>query len=132
FTIDLKWNSKKGTLSNISGFHHDFYGYIEKNGPFEFVNKVMHKSGCYTVDILHEGFTVKKEGTFFPKEWSREKVVDKIYEAVENFKKSGAVPELTDKGKYKISGLTSEGIKIEMYITKNGQITTAYPKLIKE
>lgn len=53
--------------------------------------------------------------------------LNKIYEAYENFVKSGAVVKKEVGRKYLISGVTSESIEIEMYITKKGQITTAYP-----
>ena len=37
------------------------------------------------------------------------------------------VPELRNDGKYIIQGCTSEGVEIEMFITKKGHLTTAYP-----
>jgi hypothetical protein len=68
-----------------------------------------------------------KDITYFPSEWSREKVVSKIYEAYNNVVKDRAQLQLNDKGKYHIIGITNEGVKIEMYITAKGKITTAYP-----
>jgi hypothetical protein len=71
---------------------------------------------------------VKYKGTFFPADWSRKKVIEKICEAYENFLKSGVLPR-EEKGKYVIEGFINEGIKIRMYITKNGVLKTAYPLL---
>lgn len=124
--IELKWNELKGTLSGISGFHHDFMGTLEKSGLLKFVRKGVEKNGCYLVDIILDGSRIPGK-TFFPQHWSREKVVSKIYEAYDNFIKSGAIPELNNKGKYVINGYTNEGIEIQMFITKNGQMATAYP-----
>ncbi len=68
--------------------------------------------------------------TLFPQLWPREKVISKILEAYDHFIKTGAKNyELKPSGKYLVTGFTDEGIKIEMYITKKGQITTAYPVL---
>jgi hypothetical protein len=71
-----------------------------------------------------------KEITFFPSHWSRKQVIEKIYEAYDNFRKSGVEPLIRD-GKYYIEGAIQEGVDIAMYITKNGEIKTAYPVLPK-
>jgi len=55
------------------------------------------------------------------------KVIAKIYEAYDSFKINGAITHLEKDGKYKIRGLTKEGIKIEMVITQKGHMKTAYP-----
>ena len=68
-----------------------------------------------------------KEKTFFPAHWSRGKVIDKICEAYSNFQKNGGIPILEKDGKYSLIGFTNENIEIQMYITKKGQIVTAYP-----
>ena len=116
--------SKKGKLS-IGGFHHDFKNAIEKSGVLDFTNKVFNEHGCYSADLIIDGKSFTK--TFFPKNWSRKEVSGKIYEAYGNFIKSGVIPELRNDGKYRIVGLTNEGIAIEMHITQKGLIKTAYP-----
>jgi len=126
--IELIWNDSKNTLSGISGFHHDFMGTVEKSGLMKFV-RTAEKNGCYMADIIVGEQSVPGK-TFFPQHWSRETVVNKIYEAYEHFIKSGATP-LEKKGKYIIDGTTKEGIEIRMFITKNGHLKTAYP-IIKE
>jgi hypothetical protein len=49
------------------------------------------------------------ESTFFPKDWSPQKVVDSINEAFEN-------KQFVEGTKNKFRGLTADGLKIEMYI----------------
>ncbi len=122
--VELKW-SELGFLLDLSGFHHDFMGAVEKSKAFKFLNKVMNENGCYSADIVLEGKTFPK--TFFPQHWSQREVADKIYEAYYNFINSGAPLELGRGGKYVVKGYTSEGIKIEMHVTQKGLITTAYP-----
>lgn len=118
--------TKKGKLA-IDGFHHDLKNVIEKSNILDFTNRVSYEHGFYKVALFDQGNFVKN-ATFFPAEWSRDKVISKIYEAYDNFIKSGAIaPE--KGGKYIVEGLISEGITIRMFITKNGRIVTAYPKL---
>ena len=123
--IELIWNDAKNTLSGISGFHHDFMGAIENSGLMKFV-RTAEKNGCYMADIIVNEQRIPGK-TFFPQHWSREEVIEKIYEAYANFINSGATPELSKNGKYIINSATNEGIEIRMYITKKGQMTTAYP-----
>ncbi len=71
---------------------------------------------------------VNNHKTFLPQHWSHEKVISKVLEAYDHFIKTGAKNyKLLANGKYRITGFIDEGVKIEMYITKTGQITTAYP-----
>jgi hypothetical protein len=95
---------------------------------FEFVNKTIDEHGFYTVEMRHLGQKVKFS-SFFPAEWSREKVINKIYEAYDNFMKNGANARQLPNGRYLAQGLTSEGIKIDMHITKEAVMKTAYPVL---
>lgn len=113
-------------MPKIRGFHHDFMGVIEKSGVLEFTNKQIFSNGSYAVELKYLGHKVK-DITFFPAHWTREKIIEKILEACENFVKSGAEISLESSEVCSIQALTNEGIKIQMYITKNGLINTAYP-----
>jgi hypothetical protein len=115
-------------VPQISGFHHDLLNAVEKSGMFEFANKIIEKGGFYTADLFHQGQFVKSI-SFFPAHWPREKVIEAIGEVYDNFIKSGEIAELLSNGKYRIVGALQNGIKIEMYITKKGKITSAYPLL---
>ena len=72
--------------------------------------------------------TYQPNKTFFPQHWTRETLIKKVFEAYDDFVAKGAKAVL-DKGKYRIQGYTAEQIKVEMLITQNGQITSAYPML---
>jgi len=122
--IDL---TKRGKIA-VSGFHHDYKNAIEKSKVIDFLDKVVNEHGYYSARLVENGNHIK-DASFFPAHWSRKQVAEKIHEAFNNFIKNGAVIESEKGGKYVINGLTNEGIKIEMYITKAGEITTAYPKL---
>jgi hypothetical protein len=127
--MELNLN-KKGKLK-LSGFHHDLEHVIEKSDILKFTNKAFDKYGCYSADLVMDGLPRVPDKTFFPAHWSREDVVKKIYEAYDDFEKSGANATLIPNGTYKINGFTKEGIKIEMLVTQKGVINTAYPKLGK-
>ena len=124
--IDLSF-SRRG-VPQIGGFHHDYMHTIKKSKTFEFVNEVVDKTGFYTAELFCEGKYIDIK-TFFPAQWSREQVINAIYEVYENFIKNGCIPKLEIDGKYSMQGLTKEGIEIIMYITKKGTIKTAYPIL---
>lgn len=122
---------KKG-LVRLSGFHLDIMNLIEKSGIFEFRHRIPHPNGCYTATLYYKGQYVKKI-TFFPAHWSRQEAVDAILEVykkhVKMLKKEGIIPTLNREGKYTIKGLAKEAVEIEMHITQNGTIKTAYPVL---
>jgi hypothetical protein len=61
--------------------------------------------------------------TFFPDEWSRERVVNEIASAL----KEGRVRNrITDRPNF-FRGYSKSGIEINGYLDSNGQIMTAYP-----
>jgi len=92
----------------------------------EFKNKVMTQHELYKADIIFEG-QVYPDKAFFPSSWPREKVIEKIYEAYDNFKENGANAILDNK-KYCIRGITKEGIVIEMhFLPSSAELKTAYP-----
>jgi hypothetical protein len=127
FGIELGF-SRRGVLF-VEGFHHDTMNLLEKSGVIEFADKIVYENDFYQATLRYNSNVVKQTATFFPSHWSREQVMNKIYEAYGNFVKSGSKPILTRDGKYVIKGTIEEGIEIEMRITKNGHICTAYPIL---
>jgi len=122
--IDL---TKKGKIA-LGGFHHDYQNAIEASKVIDFVNKAVNEYGYYSAQLFENGNYIK-DASFFPAHWSRKQVADKICEAYSNFIKSGANIMKESGGKYHILGLTNEGIEIKMYVTKAGEIPTAYPLL---
>ncbi len=127
--LGIGWVKKGKEIIKWFGFHHDFMGTIEKSGLVKFTNKVIHGNGFYKADVIING--IQRPKTFFPQHWSHEKVISKILEAYDHFIKNGAKNyELGKDGKYFVTGFIDEGVKIEMYITKKGQIVSAYPVLM--
>lgn len=111
----------------LTGFHHDMHGTIEQSGIITLIDKTIDDFGCYAGKPVFNGQTLSKK-TFFPQSWSREKVINKIFEAYDNFKTSGATDYIiTERGTYEFTAYTNEGIKIQFDITKNGVINTCYP-----
>lgn len=123
--VDIKWHEVKEIWKNFGGCHHDYAGLLEKSKAATITKITIRNDGCYYAKVLIAGRSQNR--AFFPQHWSREQVAQKIWEAYENFQKSGAKPILQDNGTYKIAGLTSEGILIEMCITQGGKMNTAYP-----
>ncbi|MED2131643.1 EndoU domain-containing protein [Brevibacillus porteri] len=79
------------------------------------------------VDIFNGTSYVRKEQTssFFPKHWSADDVMTAIYEVYVD-----AIPALKSNGTemiHKWVGRHSSGIKSELWLDKDGRITTAYP-----
>ncbi len=120
--------SKKGA-PHIGGFHIDHMNRIEKSGILEFSNKVMHKDGFYSAELLFNGKTAKRTATFFPVHWTNEQVIDAIFEAYDNFIKKNSTPKIKPNGTFTIHGHLKNDIVIEIYLTKKGEIITAYPLL---
>ena len=78
------------------------------------------KHGVYEGYVTVNGVTKKVASSFYPREWSPQQIVNAIHEAYGN--------------KVNVSGSRyrghSQGINIEMYLTPEGMIKSAYP--IKE
>ncbi len=105
----------------LSGFHHDYLGQIEELGIIQFTDIINGPNGVYSAKWWYKG--IDKRSTFFPKNWSREKVCEVILEACEQ-------PRLikkADSGNITLRGLTKEEITIEFVVNPEGKITTAYP-----
>jgi hypothetical protein len=124
FGMEIGWTKKM--KPKLGGFHHDFGNKVVESNIFDFTDKVVHESGAWKGTMFYKGDRVK-DITFFPPDWSREKVVNKIFEAYRNAIKSGGKLELNNEFKYPIEGFTNEGLEIMMHITKKGHITTVYP-----
>ncbi|ARB36582.1 hypothetical protein JS609_01252 [Bacillus subtilis] len=80
--------------------------------------KTPDKNGVYEANVEISGKRKIAKSSFFPKEWNRVDVLKAIDEAYQNKKKIGA---------NKFIGENSTGIKIEMFLNKDGTIATAYP-----
>ncbi|HVX00989.1 MAG TPA: EndoU domain-containing protein, partial [Candidatus Babeliaceae bacterium] len=103
-----------------SGFHHDLFEKIKQGGAILFDNVKQLKNGVYRANWSYKGQS--KSSTFFPKDWDRKKVVEKILEAAQNPTKKEA-----RGGGWKLKGITKEGIDIEILVDNKGFIDSAYP-----
>ena len=80
-----------------------------------------NKHGIFYAEFTYQGMI--KKSTFFPSNWNRVKIMDKIKEAYAN------IIEINASG---IVGETSEGIKIRMWFYEDtGEliINSAYPNM---
>ena len=117
---------KAGTMKHI------YHGEINKRGKavgyhhesmmggkiIPGTEKVPDKNGVYVAKVEIDGVRKVADSSFFPKEWNRIDVLKAIDEASQTKQQIGS-------NKYR--GVTSSGIKIEMYLNRDGSIATAYP-----
>ncbi|PLR92379.1 T7SS effector LXG polymorphic toxin [Bacillus halotolerans] len=75
-------------------------------------------NGVYMAKVEVDGVKKIADSSFFPKEWNRADVLKAIDEAYQTKKQIGS---------NKFRGISASGIKIEMYLNKDGTIATAYP-----
>ena len=75
--------------------------------------------GVYEGNVMIEGVKKRARSTFFPKDWTEKQVESAIAEAYKARK-----PD-REPGIY--TGQTASGVEVEMQLTNNGQIHTAYP-----
>jgi hypothetical protein len=108
----------------ISGCHHTI------KGPMRKIVRDLQKiegTSIYTCS-LKSGEAVKKFNTFFPPEWSRVEVLEKLFEACRNYPIKGKIIPSAMQNQKIIESLTNNGMKIKM-IVKNGSLRSFYPIL---
>ncbi len=133
-TPELEIQCKKGIVSG-SGFHHDPGNKIEKSGFLKITDRKSLPHGCYQLDWSYTGMREGKPSTLFPAHWSGSKVIEKIYESMDNTK-SIKLSEAS-KGRtlrYVHLGLSKEKIPIisVVEIEQNAaRIISAYPDFKK-
>jgi hypothetical protein len=126
----IKFDLKKDILNNIKGFHLDMMHKIQQLDIIKFTNMKTGTGGTYSANLIYENSKPIYK-TFFPAHWTRKEAISAIYEACHNFVKSGVQPIWGKDGKCRINSITNHGIKMEMYLTQTGRITTAYPIIRK-
>jgi hypothetical protein len=106
--------------------HHDFLGKVEREGTILFKDKnVDIATGAYKAEVSFDGVHYITK-TFFPSEWTREKVLKEIVYSINHAIKE---PEIADNFLIKFMGKSTNGLRIETYINKNGKVITSFPKL---
>ncbi|WP_260287070.1 T7SS effector LXG polymorphic toxin [Peribacillus aracenensis] len=118
FTIDTMRHVYHGEINRRGkavGYHHEsMMGGKIVSGT----EKKPDKNGVYMAKVEIDGVKKIADSSFFPKEWNRAEVLKAINEAYQS-------KEQIASNKYR--GITSSGIKVEMYLNKDGSIATAYP-----
>jgi len=126
FAPDFR-KGKESYIARLAGWHHDYKNIIEKSGLIKVVNKKMFKNGFYKADVMWLGKSLPKSKSFFPADWTTNKVMNIIIEAYQDALKYGNVEQISSG--YKIIGKTKCGITLKMYASKNGIISTVFPLL---
>ena len=109
---------------NYYGTPNEFIKETTNNG-----NNVIRKrmtrqdiNGVYEANVFIQGVKKKAKSTFFPRNWSPQKVVNSINEACRNkIHRQGNLYEGS-----------SEGIRIWIYLDESGKIKSAHPIMEKE
>ncbi|ETT74728.1 hypothetical protein BW899_14795 [Bacillus mycoides] len=126
-TEKFRPNTLKHILEGEINWRGDAMGYhteVLENTPGKIISgteEILNDQGIYKARVEVNG--TPKTGnrgfsTFFPKDWSPQKIVDNINEAYNN---------RTYEFGNTYSGIGSEGIRISMYIDGNGKIISAFP-----
>ena len=102
---------------------------MEKNVPINIINKEYGKHACYVAELLIDNNLYVPNKPFFPAHWTQEKVISKIQEAYGDFKRKNINLPFNHRGNYIIRGFIREGIEIEMVLTMDNTIRSAYPIL---
>ncbi|QAA23948.1 hypothetical protein C0674_02590 [Sporolactobacillus terrae] len=97
------------------GYHHES---MMEGEIVSGTEKVPDKNRVYMAKVKIDNVRKIADSSFFPKDWNRAEVIRAIDEAYQSRKPIRL-------NKYR--GITSSGIKIEMYLNKDGSIATAYP-----
>lgn len=115
-----------------NGLEHIFFGSINRDGKatgyhyeglapdvtiIESTRSKTDRHGVYRAKITIDGEPKKAYSSFFPQEWTPQEVVDAINEA---YKNSEHVSGNIFEGE-------SQGIKIQMYLTNDDKIISAFP-----
>ncbi len=100
---------------------------MDQNVPVSFINKEFNEHNCYIAELIVDNNLRVPNRTFFPAEWSPEKVISKIQEAYSNFQEGETKIPHNYKGRYIVRGFTKEGMEIEMILNIDAEMKTAYP-----
>ena len=115
-TIDHIFKGVTKSNGKVSGAHFEKYldssmKVVKTSPPNSF--------DVYTGDVYVNGVFSKPNSTFFPSNWTDKQVIDAIIEASQN------IDKVINSTTY--IGITNTGMKIEIYLNKLGEITSAFP-----
>lgn len=145
-TVSTTQQTTQQTLSSLkntqyflkSALKHIFEGEINRNGQavgyhyeglatskakvIEHTRSQKDKNGVYRAKITIENKEKNAFSSFFPKNWTIQQIVDTINEAYEN--------KTLESGNI-YNGKTKSGITVQMYLTENNKIISAFPLYIR-
>ena len=119
------------SITSASGWHHDYHNMIFNSGflngqKIECVTKEIGNHGVYLLEWALPNGKIR-ESTFFPAEWSRDQVMQKIHEAFIHIEKQKMKFSQEQNGYSTAIGFTKEGIEIKIIKNKENKLITAYP-----
>lgn len=107
----------------LSGFHHDPNGALQKSGLIEYtITKPKDVHGCYEIEWRYGNYEKFKPSSMFPDHWSREQIPEKVLESIHNY--TDAQPSKNFANRFEITGTTSEGIEIFSIVQIEGKVAT--------
>jgi len=121
-----------GNFNGFSGFHHDPCLIIKTAGKsqgvsFKILQEITGPAGSYK--LIFQGTNKLIPKSFFPYNWSRTYVMEKIVEGCKNAERAKAPVKLAENGKYVTFGITNEGMEIRIIFDSVGNIISAYPEI---
>jgi len=132
--LKVKFNADYQNIARVelNGFHHDEFATLEGSGLFTFLNKVYGSTAfgaeeCFIAGLdFGDGIIVDKVKTFFSSNWSKEKVLEVIANALNN-----VIEDVTELGNPNKKYLCRSASKLflEIIIDKNNSIISAYPSM---
>jgi hypothetical protein len=103
------------------GWHYEPTGDASKGTKvIEGTRSAPDAHGVYEANVMVEGVKKGARSSFFPKDWTPERIEKEVIEAYGN---RAPVPDFP--GRFR--GTSSSGIKIEIVLEKNKRIQTAFP-----
>ncbi len=119
------------SINNSKNLHHDENQALEKSGLFTYKNKIYGSKQfgaeeCYSaVTNWKNGIESKNLKTFFPTNWSQEKVIQVVCQAAQNKIKDLTDPKAKHYKKYLCQ--TDDKLFIDIIFNKKNTIISAYP-----
>ena len=108
--------------SGRRGWHYEPTGDASKGTKvIEGTRSAPDAQGITEANVESNGVVKKARSSFFPKEWTPERVEREVMEAYRARQQSPQDPRI-------FLGTSSSGVKIEMRLDKTGRIQTAYPR----
>ena len=112
--------SKRG---KATGWHYEPTGDASKGTKIiEGTRSAPDAHGVYEANVMVEGVKKGHRSSFFPSDWTPERIEKEVMEAYGSRKQNANDPRI-------FIGTSPSGVQIEMHLDKSGRIETAYPRI---